>query len=73
MAIEFEKKLNTKFYDDRSTQDIPRDFALKMGLGTCTWDFALHTGKSQVPGPRSHVTHILMDSLGSKFGTLPPS
>ena len=41
--------VNNYFHGDRSTQEILQDFALEMGLGTCTWDFALHKGKSQVP------------------------
>ena len=48
MVIEFERKVNTKFYDDRYAEDIPWGFALEMGLGTCTWNSALHTNKSQV-------------------------
>lgn len=57
--------VNTYLHDDRRIQEIPRNFALEMGLATCTWDFAFHIGKPQVPcklyfnglskvGPYSH-------------------
>jgi hypothetical protein len=39
---------NICFHDGRSFQKLPWDFTLEMGLGTCRWDFALHTGKSHV-------------------------
>ena len=32
MVINFERGLTLNFHDDRRTKDIPRDFALKIGL-----------------------------------------
>ena len=43
------KKMNICSHDGRSIQELPQDFTLEMGLRTCRWDFALHTGKSHVP------------------------
>ena len=48
MAINIGKRGNTCFHDDRSTQAIPWDFAWEMGLGTCTWHFAIRMGKLKV-------------------------
>ena len=42
------KKMNICSHDGRSIQELPHDFTLEMGLRTCRWDFALHTGKSHV-------------------------
>ena len=51
LAINFEKRVNVYFHGDRSIQEIPWDFALDIGFGTCTWTlhFTRPSPKSQVP------------------------
>jgi hypothetical protein len=62
--MEYEIKDSRDFHDDRSIPENPWVSALEVGLGTCTWGFALQMEKSQVPY-KSHFNGALeVESLG---------